>query len=1137
MNTKTLFNDGWTFAKTGLEAADWAPLPFEPVDLPHDWLIWDTQNLYENGIGWYRKTFIHTKSDNQFLLCFDGVYMDSAVYVNGRFVGEWKYGYTSFEHEITDALADGENEVVVKVVFQSPNSRWYSGAGIYRNVWLKERESTRIATDGTYVSTRRDGDTWTVEIDTELHVDGVVRVSHAILRDGETIAAAADVVEGAGADVTDHQVMTIEHPRLWSPEDPHLYRLETEVSRLSGDVVESVAQNLGFRELVFDPDRGLELNGCPYKLNGVCEHHDLGALGAAFNTAALRRRFTILKEMGVNAVRTSHNPPAPEWMDLADRMGLLVFSEAFDMWERPKNRFDYARFFPEWSERDVTGWIRRDRNHPSLLMWSIGNEIYDTHADARGQETTRRLAGLVRLHDPRGNARITIGSNYMPWENAQKCADIVKLAGYNYAERYYRTHHEEHPDWIIYGSETSSIVQSRGIYHFPFSQSILADDDEQCSSLGNSPVSYGAKSAEFCILTERDTPFSAGQFLWTGFDYIGEPTPYHTKSSYYGQIDTATFPKDAYYLYQAEWTDHRIAPMVHLLPYWDWNPGQAIDVRVFSNAPRIELRHNGATVGTLDIDHAHGSQLTGWWQIPYAPGEIEAIAYDTDGRVVATEVKRSFGDPRRIRLLADKPGLDADGTDLVFVTVLVEDENGDPVENAVNRVQVRVSGAGRLVGLDNGDSTDFDPYKGTSRRLFSGRLMAMVASTTEPGTVRIEVSSDGLMAACLEFEALPVSADRTAGVSAYMENRDLPVILGESGEIPLRKIELSCDSGLTMDATCKVAIVRAQLYPVDTSYREVEWSIVNDAGIPSNLAAVKADDLEARLTALGDGAFRLRCMSRNGGGRIRLISQLEFRATGLGIAWKDPYAFVSAGLYDRSKGEVSNGNDRGVATARESETQVGVSGIDFGTYGSDTVTMPIFALTGDPYPMQIWEGMPDDEGATLLADVVYQKPPRWNIYQEETYRLSKRLRGVTTICFVLHGKVHLKGFTFQRPDRAYAENRAADTDHIYGDTFTLADGRVEEIGNNVSLDFDGMDFGTGGATRIAIRGRSPIDRNTIHIRFSGPEGDVNQIVDFTRSDGYVERTFDLERVSGLCKVTFLFLPGSRFDFESFRFLR
>lgn len=1145
MNKKTRFNDGWTFAKSGLETDDWSGLVFEPIDLPHDWLIDNTLDLYEDGIGWYRKRFRYEEAGERILLYFDGVYMDSSVYVNGRKAGEWKYGYSSFEVELTDALVAGENEIVVKAVHQSPNSRWYSGAGIYRNVWLKTRGATYIETDGVYVSIKQAGSGWQIEIDTELHLAEDVRLTHTLLRKGEAAAATECRIaaDGRPGPVLDRQALHLESPELWSPDAPNVYRLVTRLERIEPDgsgasghaAIETIDQPVGFRDILLDPDQGFLLNGTKMKLNGVCEHHDLGALGAAFNRTALRNRMVLLKEMGVNAIRTAHNMPAPELMDLADEMGFIVVSEAFDMWERPKTPYDYARFFREWAAADVRSWVRRDRNHPSLAMWSIGNEIYDTHADERGQAVTRMLMDEVRKHDPKGNAAVTIGSNYMPWENAQKCADIVKIAGYNYAEKYYAKHHAEHPDWVIYGSETSSVVQSRGIYHFPFEQPILADDDEQCSALGNSTTSWGAKSPEFCIIAERDTPFSLGQFLWTGFDYIGEPTPYHTKNSYFGQIDTAHFPKDSYYIYQAAWTDFKTKPMVHLFPYWDFNPGQLIDVRVCSNAPKIELQLNGNTIGTYEIDHANGTQLLGWWKVPYEKGELKAIAYGEDGRIAATAVRRSFGDAAKLRLQADKTQLSANGTDLLYLTIGMDDAEGNPVDNANNRVRVSVTGAGRLLGLDNGDSTDYDPYKGVSRRLFSGKLTAIIGSTLEPGAIRVEVSSLGMESAVMELEAIPSAGEDLAGISALTANRERAVVTGHEDEIPLRKIEIVSPEGQRLDANRREIAARAVLYPANTSYRDVEWSVVNDAGIPSNIARVEASGLEAKVIALGDGAFRLRCTSRNGTDKTKLISQLEFQAEGIGTAYKDPYGFITGGLYDYVKGEAGNGNERGVATSRDGETHVGYRDIDFGPYGSDTITIPIFALSSEPYALEIWEGMPDEEGSERLADVVYQKESRWNVYQEETYRLSKRLRGVTSICFVTRQKLHIKGFSFERQNRAFARNEAEDSDRTYGDTFTLTGYSVEGIGNNVSLQFDGMDFGEEGASRIVICGRSPLDNSTIHVRFAGADGESNQLIEFAGSYDYVERVFELEKVTGLQNVTFIFLPGSNFDFGWFRF--
>jgi beta-galactosidase len=448
-----------------------------------------------------------------------------------------------------------------------------------------------------------------------------------------------------------------------------------------------------------------------------------------------------------------------------------------------------------------------------------------------------------------------------------------------------------------------------------------------------------------------------------------------------------------------------------------------------------------------------------------------------------------------------------------------------------------VTGAGRLIGLDNGDSTDFDQYKGVSRRLFSGKLMAIIGATLDPGAIKLEVSSEGLDSQKLEFESLPIKEGVLEGSSAHTRNQDLPIVMGMSEEIPLRKIEIISEQGQVFNQSKKEMIVRARLFPENTSYREVEWSVVNETGIESNIAVVEAFGREAKITALGDGEFRVRCTSKNGTDKTKLISQLEFTVEGLGTAYKDPYGFISAGLYDYSKGEIGNGNERGVATARDGETQVGFRGIDFGAYGSDTITIPIFALSSEEYALQIWEGMPDEAGSELLADVVYQRESKWNVYQEETYRLSKRLRGITSICFVLDKKVHIKGFSFEKKNRAFERNLAAESDHIYGDTFTVKESNVEGIGNNVSLEFEQLDFTSEGAAKLVVFGRSPIDKNTIHIRFASEAGESNQLVEFTQSENYEERVFELDRITGIQKVTFIFLPGSNFDFGWFRFER
>lgn len=1154
MSKKRKFNNDWFFVKQPLhtEFGDItaSSVAWSPVTLPHDWLIYDSNNLYETGEGWYRKTFTLEKPEpgSTFALRFEGVYMDSTLFVNGKEAGTWKYGYSTFEMDITPYIKEGSNEIYVRVVHESPNSRWYSGAGIYRNVWLKTYPESRLVPDGIYISTQKDGNAWNVEIQAEVEFGEEVKAADYVLRHS-ILDASGEVVNQAEIRVSrdsSRSLMTapasirVQEPELWDIVHPYCYQLRTELLA-DGAVTEEETQTFGFRTMEFDNEKGFFLNGRHVKIFGACQHHDLGALGAAVNKTALRRQIALLQEMGVNAIRTAHNMPAVELMELADEMGVLIVSEAFDMWERSKTPFDYARFFPEWWKRDVASWVRRDRNRPSMLMWSIGNEIYDTHADERGQQVTAMLQDEVWIHDPKHNAVVTIGSNYMPWENARKCADIVKFAGYNYAESYYEQHHKEHPDWIIYGSETSSTVQSRGIYHFPFSQPVLSDDDEQCSSLGNSSTSWGAKSTEACIIADRDAAYSLGQFIWTGFDYIGEPTPYHTKNSYFGQLDTAGFKKDSFFIYQAEWTDYKEKPMVHILPYWDFSEGQLIDVRVCSNAPKLELFFNEVSQGTFDIDHAHGTKLLGEWQIPYTPGVLRAVAYDENGTPVAEDVKASFGDAASLVMRPDKDTLTADGSDLVFVEISAIDADGIPVENANNRVHVTVEGPGRLVGLDNGDSTDYDSYKGTSRKMFSGKLLAIIAASAEAGEIIVRASSKGV-AAC-EISLTAVSRQNT-----YDEETTLYAYVGQDAvqlnkqeqerfetEIPVRKLEIIASEGNQLSSDKRSLPVRVKLHPENATYRDVEWRVTNAAGVDSNVASLEVNGHEAVITALGDGDIYLRCGTKNGADKIRLYSLMEFNITGLGAAHLNPYEFVSAGLHSGASRNLSNGNDRGVATERDRESWICFDNVDFGSFGADEITLPIFCLDGGKFTFDIWEGVPGQPDAELLMTAEYEKPSIWNMYQEETYRLPKRLKGITSLAFVLQKKIHLKGFQFKKPEKAYEQLSALEHNRLYGDTFTLAEQSIENIGNNVSLVYEEMDFGDTGATKLVICGHSPIDKNTINILFSGPDGESRQMVEFAFSEGYCEREFELERITGVRTVSFVFLPGSQFNFKWFRF--
>lgn len=1149
---RTLWNDNWSFIRleTDAELAD-ALLreeEFVPVDIPHDWLIYDSQRLYENGTGWYLKKFQWVENEEKrVFLTFDGIYMDSIVYVNGQLAAEWKYGYSTFTVEITDYLKPGENRVLVRACFMAPNSRWYSGAGIYRDVWMKVTDKTYIEENGIYISTQRQQEDFVLRVETTVEepVEGgqAYEIVHRLFLGKEEIPL-QNIKDGDG-----FKEYLISKPELWDVEKPVLYTLWTGLM-VEGRICQQECTRFGFRYTEFDPEKGFFLNGRHFKLNGVCEHHDLGALGAAFNRCALKRRFQKLKEMGVNAIRGSHNMMAPGFVELADEMGFLLISEAFDMWERSKNPYDYGRFFVQWHERDVKSWVCRDRNHPSVILWSIGNEIYDTHADEHGQELTRKLKELTEKYDPRGNARVTIASNYMPWENAQKCADIVKIAGYNYSEKYYEKHHGEHPDWIIYGSETSSIVQSRGIYHFPLKAGILAEDDLQCSALGNSITSWGARSLENCVAIDRDTEFSMGQFLWTGFDYIGEPTPYHTKNSYFGQIDTAGFPKDSYYVWQAAWTDYRKKPMVHVFPYWDFNPGQMIDVRICSNAPEVELFLNGKSLGRQKLSHEPGSgtAILADYQAAYEEGVLTAVAYDQEGKELTRQERRSFGNSHAIRIYPENNTVNANGRDLLFLEIGTVDENGNPVENACDRVRVEVTGAGRLIGLDNGDSTDYDSYKGISRRLFGGKLLAIIQSGTEPGEIHVKVSGKGLKEAFITCNSRKISDDVDnfyaegifteeirESLANKEENRERSIVTGAEDEVPVRKITLRAEEGRRFGPEKKILTAAAQIDPPEASDRELIFRAVNDSGVDSNLVTLQGEENRVVMKAVGDGEFRLRCMSKSGTGAIRLISQLEFQIQGLGKAYLDPYDFISGSQYTAAQGEAGNGNERGVATARDGKTVVSYEGIDFGSVGSDEITMPIFALDSKEYPIQIWEGIPGEEGSELIGDVVYQKPSIWNVYQEETFRLQKMLTGITTVSFLLRQKVHIKGFSFTRYEKAWMKLCAATADAIYGDSFILKEDRVEEIGNNVSLEFEEMNFGEKGAEKLTVWGRAAKGNNTIHVRFFDGNNESKQIVEFPEGNEYTSQTFALTPVTGTVTVTFVFMPGSCFDFQAFQF--
>lgn len=1126
-----LFNDGWQFClcDIGTELSALPGRHWYDVELPHDWLINDTSKLYETGEGWYRRSLPCSAEQlsGRVLLNFDGVYMNSTLFVNGKEAGSWTYGYSAFEHDITDFLHEGENELLLRVSHQSPNTRWYSGAGIFRDVMLKLRPAAYIGTNGVYIhSAPQPEGGWTTEVETD------------VVGEASDIRMLLEVFDPAGASMGGygleahfdggHEKFTASFnstdPELWSVDDPMLYTLK--ISLYSGsELLDCVNETFGYRTAEFDPDRGFLLNGEPVKLHGVCMHHDLGALGSALNEAALARQLRIMKEMGVNAIRTSHNMPARQLVQLCDEMGLLVDSEAFDMWEKPKTEFDNHRFFTEHAERDVRSWIERDRNHPCIIMWSIGNEINDT-IDPHGLDITKRLYEYVLKYDPKGNAAPTIGSNYMGDENAQKCSDVVKLAGYNYSEYLYDEHHAKYPGWVIYGSETASAVRSRGIYRFPAELPLLTGEDCQCSSLDNSVVGWGSSAMKSWRL-DRDCPFCCGQFIWTGFDYIGEPTPYNTKNSYFGIVDTAGFPKDIYYFYQSVWLSPEQKKVLHIVPsYWDFIPGQEIDVLIYSNARDVELFLNGKSVGTHVMELETSQDMRAHFKVPFEPGVLRVVGHFADGSE-CSEVLHTPSDPAAVVLTSDKETLLADGRDIAFVEISTVDVNGIPVGNARNRIRVEVSGAGRLVGLDNGDSTDYDSYKGDNRRLFSGKLIAMIESTLEPGEITVSAYSEGLENA--ELRLVSENCGEVSGVSVVTENKFPAVCRAYTGEVPARLLLPEVDVN-SFDPERRSAEIRAKLLPENCTYDDISWSVVRRNGVESNLAQVEGSGRSAVVTAKGDGEFFVRAMVHNGAEHPQVIADIPFTAEGLGAAVRDAYSFISASTLDSSN-VPTNIIEDGALSNFDGRTVMTYSDIDFGKTGSQIISLSVG--TCFDMPVEVWEGTPDD--GKLICRVDFGNNGHWCGFAGQDFALAERLTGVRTISVVIDSRVIFGGFSFVPIERAYDTNWVGEADSVYGDDYRIDGRRVADIGNNVIINYEGLDFGEGGSEALIISGETGNPMNQIQLRYTPAGGAQKTVLLEFQQDGGREQRFDIPKLSGVNDVSFVFMPGSRFDFDWFRF--
>ena len=792
------FNTGWDF-KLGKDTVggNWRQL-----NLPHDWAI--EGDFSENnpsgtgggalpgGIGWYKKTFFVPDSDKgkDLYIDFDGAYMNSTVWINGYKLGTRPYGYSSFSYDLTPYIHFGnENTILVKVDNEEqPNSRWYSGCGIYRNVWLRILNPTHVELWGTYITTPEvSNEEATVKIETTLKIgkeNQIPKVKTIILDSKGTEVAGSGYTPVNLNDSTVTQILQIKKPCLWSVGNPCLYKAVTEV--YDGDVkVDSYDSPFGIRYFNFDAEKGFSLNGKSMKIHGVCLHHDAGALGAVVNRRAIERQLEILRGMGVNAIRSSHNPPAPELLALTDSMGFIVMDETFDMWRKRKTPHDYARYFDEWHEKDLTDLIKRDRNHPSVIMWSIGNEVLEQWSDASADTLsleeanmilnfghgadmlaeegdmsvnsllTKKLADMVRSLDP--TRPVTAGNNEPSPGNHLFRSGVLDLIGYNYHDEWFKDVPVNFPGKPFIITESVSALQTRGHYMNPSDSIILAperwdkpyyDPSFAASAYDNMRAPWGDHH-ETALKQVLDNDFISGQFVWTGFDYIGEPTPYGwpARSSYFGIVDLAGFPKDVYYMYKAELMPEET--VLYLFPHWNWNEGESVDVwAYYNNADSVELFLNGESLGKKSKDENKNPYHV-MWRVPFAPGSIEAVSYDADGNVVAKQSRTTAASPRKIVLTPDRNMINAGGNDLAYVTVEVVDENGIINPVADNDIRFIVSGGGTIAGVDNGSPISLERFKDDHRKLFNGKALLIVQTDGTSNPIFIEAVSAGLESAQL----------------------------------------------------------------------------------------------------------------------------------------------------------------------------------------------------------------------------------------------------------------------------------------------------------------------------------------------------------------------------------------------------
>lgn len=789
--TVQTLKNGWEFSK----GAEFDPATAESVSVPHDWAIYgpfDRKNDLQTvaveqngetvptektgrtgglpfiGKGVYRTTFeVPDTAGKTTTLVFDGVMSHARVKVNGKDVGYWPYGYNSFYVNVDSVLVPGKNELEVSAENKEGQSRWYPGAGIYRNVHVVTTDRVHIPVWGTYVTTP----IVTKElatVDLRLKIDGAARfekwpygekvdVATVIYSpEGKIVATDSSAYISRGQDFT--QKFVIERPELWNTTTPNLYTARTTLS-LDGKEVDSYDTRFGIRKLEYIPSKGFFLNGEPTKFRGVCNHHDLGPLGAAVNRSALRHQIELLKDMGVNAIRTSHNMPAPELVELCDEMGMMLMVEPFDDWGfRPKSPNGYGSVFNDWAERDITNMVEQYRNNPSVVMWSIGNEV-PSQWGAPGMDELVMLRDLVHDLDP--TRPVTCGMDQIRSVLDNGFAAAFDIPGFNYKPQFYDDIYSRLPQQLVLGSETASTVSSRGVYHFPVTlpdsnaRNLQMHPDNQSSSYDLETCSW-SNTPDIDFARDEDNDWVIGQFVWTGFDYLGEPSPYDTDawpnhSSVFGIIDLASLPKDRYYLYRSQWND--TDNTLHILPHWNWKgrEGEVTPVMVYTNYPKAELFINGKSQGMReknDSTYQNRYRLM-WMDTKYEPGEVKVVAYDKDGNRAAEKIVRTAGKPHHLVLSANRDALAADGDDLLYITVQVADKDGNIVPTDSRRVKFDVKGAGTFEATANGDPRSLLPFQNPEMDLFSGAATAIVRSAKNPGEVIFTASAKGVKPASI----------------------------------------------------------------------------------------------------------------------------------------------------------------------------------------------------------------------------------------------------------------------------------------------------------------------------------------------------------------------------------------------------